>query len=618
MGFSRILLLTLVLHFTAGWHGFAQSRDQAGPILHYTLTIDSSDLSGYSVSIQISHAPHRFRLAMATHHEYDDRFWRWVTDFRVGSPATFHREDSAVWAITTSGTQVTVSYRIRLPPPATVHFSHRPFLSPYGGLVGDLHSFMYMVEHMHIPCRLTLRLPQGWQAATGVDTVPTKPLEFLAASAPQLLDAPILVGRLHTWNFVVVGVPYQVVYLSMVPTLGFDTLAFVTNIQKIIRQTLDLFGGCPYRHYSFLLEDGSAGALEHANSVTIGVPAAELASPTSDIYEEIAHEFFHAWNLMDIQPSGYTELNFGPQQRSPGVWFSEGVTMFYADLICRKTGLRVEDTSRLAHLASLIGRYYRDTGNMVFDPSTVSLASNALPGPLGDYSASTHLQGELLGTCLDILIRDASDGRHSLDDVMRWMYKRFGGKQSFRDSDIEAAVTAVCQCREAHSFFLDHLYRGKPIDFGRWLGLMGLHMEREWQPAKDGQGRLLPDNRVYAWQAPGDSNLRIGITSPNSCWAEAGLHTGDIITVVNGRAVHNRQDFQTVLGMLRIGDTVRIGMKGHAGEKSLAIPISGYTIPIIRVVEDAGASERQRRLFREWGGGAPPPPPLSNRKFLPG
>src|SRR6202000_1956644 len=128
------------------------------------------------------------------------------------------------------------------------------------------------------------------------------------------------------------------------------------------------------------------------------------ASRMQESYEEIAHEFFHAWNLISIQPEEYTGLTYGPQQRSAGLWFSEGMSMFYADLLVRRAALPCEDSTRIAHLEALIGRYYADTGNRVFSPAAVSLAANADPGAMGDYSASTHLQGELLGAMLDILI----------------------------------------------------------------------------------------------------------------------------------------------------------------------------------------------------------------------
>jgi predicted metalloprotease with PDZ domain len=586
------LLLTIALQGSAASPIFAQSPATTAPSLAYTLSIDTTDLSGYSVSIRVYHPPHRFHLAMATHHEYDDRFWKCVKSFQVDAPASFIREDSAVWAITAPGDRVSVSYRIQLPPSTPIHFSHRPFLTSYGGLVGDLHSFMYLAEDIHAPCALILRLPDGWQAASGLDSI---------SSAPQLLDAPILVGRLHRWSFKVESVPQEIDYLSSTNSLPFDTILLISDIRKIVRATRDLFGGYPYKHYCFLLEDKSAGALEHDNSVTIGVPAAELSSDRQDVDEEIAHEFFHTWNLMDIRPSGYTELNYGTQQQSPTLWFSEGVTMLYADLICRRLGLQVEDSTRIAHLTSLITRYYSDTGNVVLAPSRVSLASNVQPGPLGDYSASTHLQGELLGACLDILIRDATNGRRSLDDVMREIYRRFGGHRAFADSDIEAAVTIACGCTTAHAFFRDFLYDGKPIDFTPWLDRLGLRLQNDQPAATDPEGRPLPDTRVYSWIRRDDTSVRIGITNPNGCWALAGLHTGDILVRTNGRPIHTRQDFQAVVNAIHIGDEMKIDVKKEASPvTSHTVYISGYTIPSIHIDQNPAAAPGQQRLLQQW------------------
>lgn len=579
------------------------------PTLAYTLRIDTSDYSGYTVTIRIANAPHNFRLAMATHHEYDDRYWRYVRSFHAEPPASFTREDSAVWAVTTTGNDAEVSYRIQLPPPGPFHFSHRPFLWPNGGLVGDLHSFMYLVDYPHAACRLTLELPAGWRAASGLDVVPAQaksvsrrrfPLEYVADSAAQLLDAPILVGRLHRWDFIVRGITHSVVYLPATTSPPIDSIRLIRNFYNIVRAAHTIFGGFPYRHYSFLLEDSSEGALEHGNSVTIGTPQGALSSSTSYLYEEVAHEFFHSWNLMAIRPAPYTDLNYGPQEASPGLWFSEGVTMFYADLICRRLHLPVEDSTRIAHLASLITRYYEDTGNAVFPPSRVSLASNMQPGPLGDYAASTHLQGELLADCLDMLIRDATDTGRSLDDVMKGIYERFGAHQPLHDSDIEAAATRVCQAGTVHAFFQDYVYTGKPIDFNRWLSLLGLRVQHDQVAATGADGLPRPDTRVYAWTARDDPSLRIGIINPNSCWSRAGLHTGDVIATINGRPVRTGRDFQTILAGIHVGDSLLVETAIAGSSPQFIIPITGYTTPVIHITQVSGATARQQRLLRLW------------------
>src|SRR5438876_11790775 len=83
-------------------------------------------------------------------------------------------------------------------------------------------------------------------------------------------------------------------------------------------------------------------------------------------------------------------------------------------------------------------------------------AYGAEPGALGDYSASTHLQGELLGTMLDLIVRDATNGARSMDDVMRAMLERFSGERGFAGRDIERTVAAVCGC-DVRPFFETHV-----------------------------------------------------------------------------------------------------------------------------------------------------------------
>src|SRR5580700_10584722 len=103
--------------------------------INYRVTVHDGDTTGYDVEMRLQHVPHQLRLALATHHEYDDKFYRFVRDFRVrvtGGQATFVRADSAVYDISVPGDQVFINYRIQLP---THRFAHQPFLSLNGGLV---------------------------------------------------------------------------------------------------------------------------------------------------------------------------------------------------------------------------------------------------------------------------------------------------------------------------------------------------------------------------------------------------------------------------------------------------------------------------------------------------
>ena len=537
---------------------------------------------------------------MATHHEYDDRPWRDVKGFRVVSgrgKATFQRTDSAVWDITAPGDEVTVSYSVTLR--GGPRFAHQPFLSDHGGLLGDLHSFMYLPAWIHLPCPVTFDIPAGWQIVTGL-TRAAGTNNFIASSAQTLLDCPILAGDLRQWEFTVDGIPHTIAWLPAADTTAFDTAALVGNIKKIVVQTVRLFGNIPYKKYAFLLEDGVYGALEHGNSVTIGAPATLLANHMSEIYEEIAHEFSHTWNLMYIRPAEYTALNYGPQQQSAGLWFSEGMAMYYGDLLVRRAGLPCEDSTRTAHLESLIGRYYTDTGNRVFPPAAVSLASNAPPGPLGDYMTSTHLQGELLGTMLDLLIIDATNGQKSMDNVMALMNRRFGGKSGFYAMDIEKAVRDVSGSNKVHSFFRQYVYAGKALDFDSWLRYIGLRLQLSYPPARDDKGQPKADTRIYVRRPFGDSVYHLVMADPRSCWVKAGLHTGDVIKALDDRPVTDRQGFYAMLGRLKPGDSVTVEIDRAGTDQRIPVLVTGYETAIAQLIKMGDSSNKAKKLYRDW------------------
>src|SRR5438876_8871196 len=119
----RLILLVLALpvavsaqnplrHFTEGVEQrFARSQ----PIVHYVLTVSDADTTGFDVQMNVSNAPDTFRVAMAKHPEYDDRFFRFVENARVSGGASIVREDSALWRVVAPNGAVTIEYRIHLP-----------------------------------------------------------------------------------------------------------------------------------------------------------------------------------------------------------------------------------------------------------------------------------------------------------------------------------------------------------------------------------------------------------------------------------------------------------------------------------------------------------------------
>jgi predicted metalloprotease with PDZ domain len=417
------------------------------------------------------------------------------------------------------------------------------------------------------------------------------------------MESPMLVGRMSEWTFNVKNVPHRVFYWRLPNGSSFDSIAVVSGIQKIAMQAFEVFGSAPYREYSFLLQDGAwSGGLEHPNSVTLGSESKELAKDPNFTMRELAHEFFHTWNLMAIEPAEYRGVDYKVQPPVSELWFSEGLTILYSDLMQRRAGLPVDDSTRVRHLAHLIERYYSMPGLARFSAEHVSrVAYNSSPDALGDYSASAHLQGEIIGNILDFRIRDATNGAKSIDDVMRSMYQRFNGKK-FTSQDVQSAVEQACGCN-TRDIFDRYVFNAGAIDFNRYLEPMGLKPTLTWAPARDADGKPQPDLRAWAYERAGSLKLRV--SDPESIWGKAGLHTGDDVVSINGVQAKTWPEFRAIFGKIAVGDSSTLVIRRGGATISKTVIATGYDRPNVSIESIVGASEKQRRLFNQWATGKP-------------
>ena len=592
-------------------HPFSNHREGAEvrysssmPVIHYILRVDAGDVSSFTVEMNVKNVKDTFRVAMVTHPEYDDRYWRFVEWTSVeGKKGTGRvlREDSALWRVTTNGGEAVLKYRVKLHPSESFRGAWRPFLNNRGILFGGPHSFMYVLGATLAPAYVKLELPHNWKIATGL-TATTDPKTFFAPNVSVLVESPILAGIFKSWNFLVDAVPHQVVYWPGENVASIDTATLLMNMKKLVEQAAALFGRLPYREYIFILQDSAWGGLEHYNSVTLGAPVHELRNNMKGFLNELAHEYFHTWNLMRIHPVEYGDVSYKKQTLSKGLWWSEGLTIFYADLLLRRAGLPVYDSTRLGHLQTLLKRYYNYSGHYKLSAEKVSEAAYGERDMLGDYNASTHGQGEVIGAMLDIIVRDASNGRKTMDDVMRSMMELYSGPKGFTGTDIESVVEKICGC-DVTKFFDAHIRAGSEIDFDKSLSLIGLKKTMTWVDATMDDGRPAPDFRTYAYQKENDTAIRFGLMDPESIWGKAGLHTGDVIVSVNAKPLKNPRDFRAQLGALKIGDSFFITVKRPAGLFSAAVVITGYKRPEIKIEPMPAATEKQRRLREQWMSG---------------
>ena len=608
--------------------------------VYYSLSVNPGDVSTLRVSVSMQGGTSRsVRLGMAKHPEYDDRFWRYLTDWHVDgfdkrALLTIDREN--VWRVISHAGYANVGYSVRLPHEDS---TNRPVwhtvLRADGGSINPVDTFLYLADYPDADIHVTLGLPTGhvvwgvdvarynWgniamspspvgppngqpvqrQRQSGFDPLdrPTA-IEAKTTDIATLLDSPILYGKnLRYWPFKIEGVPHLIAYWPLPKATPFDTVAFVDAIQKVAREAVAVFEKPSYTFYQFLLEDGAYGALEHRNSVTIGMPSRDLAKDPFAYLSELAHEFFHTWNLIRLYPEGRAKrLSVDPPEHTKGLWVSEGFTMYYAEALPRRAGFPEENMSRKDLLARELEIYYERPGNTRISPEIASERAVDTTGISGDYDANYYVQGRLIATALDLILRDSTRGAKGLDDFMRAMYDRFAMKHGFTTDDVERTANDVCGCR-LNQFFDDHVREARPLDFAPYLKTIGMTIRVDSIAGTDDAGNALPDTRIWAYPRRSDGRMRVWIQDPASIWGRAGLHTGQDLVAFNGTRVDSFPDFRRAIRTVQLGGDVPVDIVESMGQvRRIMVHVTGYDRPRVTIVEDPAATPAQVERRRKW------------------
>ena len=588
-------LLLMSFQFAIG-----QTSIENIPYVHYTIRVNNQDTSSYMVEMQIRNAPRSFQLAMAKHIEYDDRYWRYLKKFEGN--ADIKRLDSALWQVKATDKDVTLHYTLQLPPKPAWRASWRPYISTNGALIGGPHSFLYIVGQTNLPAHITIQKPANWKISTGLSST-VDPDIFYAHNVQELVDEPIMTGDFHSWIFTINGTPHRIAYQQKQEVNWFDTIAMVNGIKKISDEAGKIFNGFPYRDYTFQILDESYGGLEHKNSVTLGARSVSLKEDMRELFAEVAHEYFHTWNLVHIRPAAYGNVTYKPSPLAQELWWSEGATMFFQQILLIRSGLPMYEPTRIRHLEEYMSEYYTNVGNHKISPVKVSEASNADPGMLGDYSASTHLQGELLVTLMDLKIRSVTNNNKSLDDVMRWMMMRFGNGKGFTNADIEKGILEVSGWNPQR-FFQQYIYGNQELDFNTYLKEIGLQSGIKWIDAVNNDGTPRPDLKIYAWKNS-IGKIIVGVSDPNSIWAKSGVHTGMEILRINDQQITSQDLFFRMMRSVKMGDDVLMVIKqnSHSSPVTKTIHVTGYKKAVVKIEELPMLSTKQKELYASWAAG---------------
>ena len=303
--------------------------------------------------------------------------------------------------------------------------------------------------HEEAPHELTVHAPRerrDWQLATAMTPVDIDAQGFgryQAADYAELIDHPVELGAFWRGDFTAGGVPHRFVVAGA--PASFDGARLLRDAQKICEAAIRFWHGAgkpPFKHYLFMLNavGEGYGGLEHRASTALICGRRDLPrhdSPASaarvgDGYVTllglISHEYFHAWNVKRLRPAEFARYDYQSENYTRLLWFFEGFTSYYDDLLLRRAGL-IDDAAYLKLLTKTINQVLQAPGRQVQSVAQASFdAWVRYYRPDENTPNSTisyYTKGALVALCFDLTLR--AEGRTTLGDVMRALWRRCAG-----------------------------------------------------------------------------------------------------------------------------------------------------------------------------------------------
>lgn len=296
-----------------------------------------------------------------------------------------------------------------------------------------------------------------WSLATGLAALKVDKKGFglyAAAHYDELVDCPVEMGDFWVGKFTACGVPHRFVVAGAAPS--FDGQRLLVDTQKICETAIRFWHGqgkAPFSSYLFMLNavNDGYGGLEHRNSTALICGRRDLPRKSEARQSEgyttllglISHEYFHTWNVKRLRPAEFAGYDYDQENYTQLLWFFEGFTSYYDDLLLRRAGL-IDDATYLKLITKTINQVLQTPGRQV---QTVAQASfdawvkyYRQDENTPNATVSYYTKGSLVALCLDLHLRQ--HGKATLDDVMRGLWSRCkAGPMS--EADLLAVLEAL-------------------------------------------------------------------------------------------------------------------------------------------------------------------------------
>ena len=552
---------------------------------------------------------------------YSDKdYGQYIQDFKAfgqdGNLLTIERKDNNSWYIPNMDKLRKITYWVN------DSFDREKEKKPLDGMLatvgtnfekGDnfylnMHSIVgYIYGYTNTPYNLEILYPNNLFATTSMKEVKTieqnntKISYYSANRYFSIIDNPILIQKDTSLHFQVDDMDIELALFSKSKNINPVKLKsvlqetmkaqkqYLGNLKTTDSYTILLFG-LPSSIFS------GFGALEHHSS-TIGVFNDDF---NQEVIEEsardvISHEFFHIVTPLQLHSEYIHDFEYNsPKKMSKHLWLYEGLTEYFANIFLVNQKL-ITEKEFYARIMSKINqsKAYSDT------ISFTKMSEHILTDSYKDQYMNVYKKGTLIALALDIQLRELSNGKQGVLDLVKNLSKKYNPNHPFEDDTFIEEITKLTN-PSIGFFFKNHVQGNTPISYEAILKKVGIAIEKK----EVNTSYFIHTNKeqsIYFDYGPNKGFFFGGDLPLNSWLVEMGVQKGDIIVSVNGKTFGSniKQIIEDSFSW-KMETKVTITIKRDGKEIQLKGNASSPKVIESVLVTDPNASKKNKLISDSW------------------
>ncbi|WP_299325427.1 peptidase M61 [uncultured Maribacter sp.] len=547
-----------------------------------------------------------------------DNYGQYIEDFEAldykGNLLNSTKLDDNTWSITSAVQLDKVQYWVNDTYDTENDVADAVF-SPAGTNIAkgsnfmlNLHGFVgYFDGFKEVSYTIQIKKPADLIATTTLSSEVGEKIDplldaFTAKRYFEVIDNPIMYAKPNTETFEINGI---IVTLSLYSPNDVykaadlkDRMVAMMGAQKKFLGDVD-----STKEYNILLymsdvnipDAHGYGALEHHTSTVVVLPEAmDIGRLEQAMVDVVSHEFFHIVTPLSVHSKEIQYFDFNDPKMSEHLWMYEGTTEYFANLFQIQQGLISEEDFYERMLGKITNsKFYDDS------MSFTVMSKNILEQPYEPNYANVYEKGALINMCLDIILREKSNGEKGMLWLMKELSKKYGTDIPFEDEALFPEIVSITY-PEVDVFFKEHVIGTTPIDYDAFFAKVGLatkDVEETTGYFFDGQVPYMDvdvqnDSVVFIRE-----NIEL-----NSFFNDLKLKGGDIFRTINEQEI-NLETLRPIIGE-SFGwtpETVVSMTVERDGEMiSVSGPVGQPVKKVKKIVALEGVSEETVALRNAW------------------